>query len=177
MFDLAGIHHLGGCHEPARRPRPRGSLRVRFNRHVIRPDDPAACWGWSAALFESGYAAIADEPPSRAMLLGHRVSHVLHIGPIPDGLCVLHRCDVRSCTNPRHLFLGTKADNHDDKIAKERQPRGETHHWAKLTQRQADLIRAVRSAWGTPMQDIADVFGVSRALVSLVLANKIWVAE
>jgi HNH endonuclease len=108
------------------------------------------------------------------MLLGHRVSHVLHIGPIPNGLCVLHRCDVRPCTNPGHLFLGTKADNSDDKIAKGRQPRGETHHWAKLTQAQADLMRAIRSAWGTPMQDIADVFGVSRALVSLVLANKIW---
>jgi hypothetical protein len=175
LLDLAGIRHLGGC-LPARRPRPRGSLRVRFNRHVIRPDDPAACWGWSAALFESGYPAIADEPPSRAMLLGHRVSHVLHIGPIPDGLCVLHRCDVRSCTNPEHLFLGTKADNSDDKIAKGRQPRGETHHWAKLTQAQAELIRVIRSAYGTSMQDIAELFGVSRALVSLVLANKIWVA-
>jgi hypothetical protein len=103
---------------------------------VIRPDDPAACWGWSAAL------------------------------------C----CDVRSCTNPQHLFLGTKADNNDDKIAKGRQPRGTAHHWAKLTQAQAELIRVIRSAYGTSMQNIAEQFGISRALVSLVLANKIWVA-
>jgi hypothetical protein len=89
-----------GWHPPSRRlpstcpqASARGSLRVRFNR-----DDPAACWGWLAALFESGYPAIADEPPSRAMLLGHRVSHVLHIGrPFRAGcaFCTVTRCLLR----------------------------------------------------------------------------------
>jgi hypothetical protein len=85
--------------------------------------NPALCWGWSAALFESGYPAIAAEPPSRAMLLAHRVSYELHCGPIPSELCCLHRCDVRSCSNPEHLYLGTKADNNRDKSMKRRQPR------------------------------------------------------
>ena len=164
LFDPVGARLHGGRH-PRNRPRPRGSLLQRFNRHVIRPDDPDACWGWSAALFESGYPAIAAEPPSRAMLLGHRVSYELHVGPIPPELCCLHRCDVRSCTNPAHLFLGTKADNNHDKIAKGRQPCGEAHHLAKLTQAQADLIRAIHAGKAS-MQQIAALFGVSRALVS-----------
>jgi hypothetical protein len=46
-------------------------------------------------------------------------------GPIPAGLCVLHRCDVRPCINPDHLFLGTQKDNMADMAAKmghERRP-------------------------------------------------------
>jgi HNH endonuclease len=107
------------------------------------------------------------------MLLGHRVSYELHVAPIPPDLCVLHKCDVRSCTNPTHLFLGTKADNNRDKIMKRRQAHGESHHWAKLTQAQADLIRAIHAGEAS-MQQISALFGVSRALVSLVLQNKIW---
>jgi hypothetical protein len=50
LLDAAGHRLLGGRHQSARRPRPRGPLPIRFNRYVIRPDDPDACWGWSAAL-------------------------------------------------------------------------------------------------------------------------------
>ncbi len=171
MLDLEGAVARGGRRS---RPRLRGSLAVRFLRLVIQPDDPAACWGWAGALFRSGYGAIAAEPPSRAMLLAHRVSYELHHGPIPPGLCVLHHCDVRPCSNPRHLFLGTKRDNNRDKISKGRQPTGEGHHWAKLTWRQVEQIRAMRAANSAPMQQIASAFGVSRSLISMILANKIW---
>jgi hypothetical protein len=176
LFDLTGVRAHGGCH-PRNRPRPRGSLLMRFNRLVIRSDDPAACWGWSAALFESGYPAIAAEPPSRAMLLAHRVSFELHRAPVPRGaVCVLHHCDVRSCTNPAHLFLGSKAANNSDKVSKGRQPRGESHPLAKLTQNQVELIRSIYGSARATMQELADRFGVSRALVSLIVRNKIWVS-
>jgi hypothetical protein len=96
------------------------------------------------------------------------------MAPFPQG-CV-------SCTTatsdrvpiPRHLFLGTKRDNKLDKVSKGRQPDGERHHWAKLTWRQIELSRAMRPAGSTPMQQIACLFGVSRWLVSMILANKIW---
>jgi hypothetical protein len=45
---------------------------------------------------------------------------MLFIGPIPDGICVLHRCDVKPCFNPDHLFLGTKGENNADTTAKGR---------------------------------------------------------
>jgi HNH endonuclease len=109
------------------------------------------------------------------MLLAHRVSYVLHIGPIPPNLCVLHRCDVPSCCNPAHLSLGTIQDNNSDKVAKGRQSRGEGHPRAKLSQDQVDLIRLIRSSCKATMGDLAAWFGVSRGLVSLILQNKIWV--
>jgi hypothetical protein len=52
----------------------------------------------------------------------HRVAWELANGPVPDGRFVLHRCDVRSCVNPDHLFLGTQLDNVNDMYAKGRHP-------------------------------------------------------
>ena len=52
----------------------------------------------------------------------HRIAWQLNEGPIPKGLCVLHRCDNRRCVRPSHLFLGTKKDNAIDAISKGRAP-------------------------------------------------------
>jgi DNA-binding NarL/FixJ family response regulator len=73
------------------------------------------------------------------------VSYELHRGPIPDGLQVLHRCDVRACVNPDHLFLGTHDDNMADKVAKGRQVRGEHHGLVRFSDaRVCEIVKAVR---------------------------------
>lgn len=54
----------------------------------------------------------------------HRVAWMLTHGPIPDGLCVCHRCDNPRCIEPTHLFLGTVAENNRDRHAK-----GRTRGW------------------------------------------------
>lgn len=62
----------------------------------------------------------------------HRVAWELHNKrPIPDGLQIMHRCDVTLCVNPKHLDVGTNQDNIDDKVTKGRERRDEFGRWQR----------------------------------------------
>ena len=110
------------------------SLEERF---WMKVDSGGECWEWTGACNPRGYGKIGNKDKSAE---SHRVSWELHRGPVPDGLCVLHRCDNRKCVRPDHLFLGTNKENMDDKVAKGRQarPKGEANGQAKL--RESDIL-------------------------------------
>lgn len=89
-----------------------------------RLNESNGCIEWTKGVNRHGYGRIRV---GSKIHLAHRVSYTLHVGPIPEGLLVLHHCDNPKCINPKHLFIGTDQDNSDDKVRKNRHPHGESH--------------------------------------------------
>jgi len=126
------------------------------------------CWLWTGRIGIGGYGIIQAIKPYR--VFAHRAAWEVVHGPIPDGLKILHVCDVRNCINPKHLFLGTMADNSADMVKKGRSIRGEQRWNAKLT---PALVRDIRAAEGS-QSTIAKRFGISRSYAGALRARVGW---
>jgi HNH endonuclease len=72
-----------------------------------RTPELGRCWLWTAGLYSSGYGLFRKDGRLRR---AHQVAYELVVGPIPEGLVILHRCDARHCVNPEHLVAGVLAD-------------------------------------------------------------------
>lgn len=110
------------------------------------PDPNSGCHLWTAYCLYNGYGRFRLYGET---VYAHRAAYELFVGPIGVGMCVCHKCDTPSCVNPKHLWLGTHADNVADMIRKGRQPtsaqrsrRGESNGRAKLTRVDVASIRA-----------------------------------
>lgn len=132
----------------------------RFWTKVDQSGGPDACWPWTGGHNDRG-AGIAVDPETKKMAAATRVLWRMEIGPIPDGIQVLHRCDNPPCVNPAHLFLGTRADNMRDMMAKGRARQGRTAGgpWLKLTPDKVMDIRLLVAA-GAPIRAIAREYKV-----------------
>lgn len=143
-----------------------------FARHLeLRtiPEPNSGCLLWTGGQSQRGYGAYLTK---KKWTLAHRASWEFHRGPIPAGLFVCHKCDVRLCVNPDHLFLGTGADNVADMDAKGRRAnrKGEASPVAKLTNRDVLAIRVdTRSS-----RVIAAEYGVSKTAILDVKTRRNW---
>ena len=148
----------------------------------------AGCWIWTSSRRNKGYGAFvwADDAGKVIQGRAHRFSWEQKNGPIPNGLCVLHRCDNPACVNPKHLFLGTKADNNLDMLNKGRHVAGGTHcgksgkwihgiqHWrAIINPSIASQIRKSKMC-GMSYSQIAKKFNIGITTAFKVVKGKTW---
>jgi hypothetical protein len=145
-------------------PKPAPKRKGLTERFWLNVNKTETCWLWTASGSTFGYGTIRFRGKAYQ---SHRLSYELHNGPIPDGLCVLHRCDNPPCVRPAHLFLGTKKDNAVDMAAKERA----TSH---LTADDVREIRRLYAAGGVTMKQIGKKFGVHQVSVSHIVRRLRW---
>ena len=151
-----------------------GSVNERFFERV-QMNLVSGCWNWTGTKNKKGYGVIAgvvDQErlvPKGQQMLAHRVSWMLHMGPIPKGkgahgTVVMHTCDNPACVNPQHLRLGTQSDNVKDMVVKGRKVAGEwqrrkgVDHFRSAFKDQADIDLICSTVGKT--KELADRFGV-----------------
>jgi hypothetical protein len=144
-----------------------------FN-HLVQ-QETGECIVWPRGCFDDGYGKIRT---GKKTVKTHRLAYETRIGPIPDGLLVLHHCDNPPCMNYRHLFVGTPAENNEDKRLKDRHSHGETHPISKLTEND---VRAIREKYVRDVKNrarrqfwLAQEYGVNQTTISCIIRRKTW---
>lgn len=168
-----------------RRVSKRTPIGERIWRRVARGD---GCWEWQGYRDRDGYGDthmyVGGE---RKTVRVHRAVWEIERGPIPDGLCVLHRCDNPSCVRPDHLFLGTVGDNNRDARDKgrgflqtDKNPaklgrfRGSKNGRALLTENQVRRIRTLYENGQGSYRSIGKRFGVGKHVVYAIVRRRAW---
>lgn len=150
-----------------RGPKPRSLA----DRLAARTAKGPGCW--LIAGYQQpghGYVYIGNGHNDPPYLSAHRAAYLLAYGPIPDGLEVMHSCDVPNCVNPAHLSLGTHAQNLHDSLHK---GRFNAFGIQKLNAAQVREIRE-RALAGETQKAIGARFGIARNTVSGIVNRRKW---
>lgn len=137
-----------------------------FDKKVVELKN--GCWIWTGLRNQDGYGQIGNG------ILVHRFSYERFKGVIPNELCVLHTCNVPSCCNPSHLFLGTRCDNNKDTVKKGRSALNEKCGRAKLTKDVVIKIRNLHKEGQHTKADLAKMFDVKHCTISQIINRETW---
>lgn len=144
------------------------TIEQRFFKFV---DKTGPCWLWRGTIANNGYGFLIFRGQR---IQTHRASYAMHNGAIPKGQFVCHKCDVRSCVNPKHLFLGTIQDNRADCVRKRRHVFGDTHGRSKLTAKDVLKMRQLFGSGKYSKADLSRMFGVSPATARKAIVGEQW---
>lgn len=143
--------------------------KQRFNAKVQKTD---TCWLWAAATNSVGYGQLRVEGKA---LYAHRMSYLMHKGPIPTGQILRHTCDIPHCVNPEHLIVGTHKDNTEDARDRNRFGAQRKAGNSKLTWEAVREIRKLLKAGTHTKAAIGALFGVSAKTVYHIEVGNQWV--
>ena len=154
-----------------------GLSRADFNRTLSQrfaskcdSADARGCIPWIGGKTIKGYGILRAS--ARVKTCAHRIAWVLKHGDLSPNVLVLHRCDNPSCVNVDHLFLGSAQENTNDMVSKARHAWRAGTPWQKLNSTDGERVRDSRRA-GCTQQEVADWFGISRPLISMIESGKI----
>ncbi len=179
--------------KPTEASRPDATEQARFWSFVDKT--PEGCWLWKAGKTNKGYGAFWRIEHPRGQVYAHRFSWMISFGEIPKGKFVCHKCDVRNCVRPDHLFVGTPPENVADALNKGRMPqnvsgqpenfirlwktkwknrRGEGHETHKLTNAQVLEIRSKYKKGVYGYKRLAAEYGVSAMVIKRIVVRFTW---
>lgn len=159
-------------------PRRRGGkgktpLEMLVNRMVMTSE--VDCWLWAGPKNRYGYGVVGVGSGENK---AHRLSWRLFRGDIPTGMKVCHKCDVRLCVNPDHLFLATQRENVADMIVKGRRhkhgAKGERNFNAVLTADDVRRLRELRKTSGNSYRSLATMFGITTMTAYRACSGESW---
>ena len=154
---------------PPHKLRKLSLLRYIESRTTVDPK--TGCWNW-IHKGKKGWSYARHTELDGVVSVG-AASWQCFFGPVPKGLDVCHECDNGHCANPMHLFLGTRAQNMQDCVAKKRHHHGVGHHKAKLTDQAVRKMKKLRKN-GMTYQAIADSFGITLGPCWDAINSKSW---
>lgn len=143
-------------------------------RQFVATETPSGCWVCICHVAGTGgypVTLVGGKAGKKHPI--HRAIWAHLNGPIPAGLVIRHRCDVKTCINPDHLEIGTQADNVRDRDSRGRTATGERHPRAKLKWEQVREIRR-RRATGEGQRALGREFGISHTVVQGIIAGRLW---
>jgi hypothetical protein len=120
-------YHAKRAAEGPRERKSREHLRRPLaDRFWPKVDKSGDCWLWRGAVTRSGYGAIGAGGKGGKMLPAHRASLMLSGVALTAADLACHRCDVKLCVRPAHLYVGTWSTNNHDTST--RNPRSHLRH-------------------------------------------------
>lgn len=138
-----------------------------------------SCWLWTGSVTRSGYGYLGIGGRFAKSQGVHRISWTIRNGTIPDGKWILHKCDIKKCVNPKHLYVGTHKDNVLDAVKRKRYLSGERNPSSRLSSKNVEYIRK-NYIKGTGRSDpgnrliLQRKFGISLTHIGRILRRERW---